>query len=169
MMNNFQKNNNNISCNCGINDPLFYNYINGGIKKGNLNNFFIQNIDYVDNLNKNNVNIYNSTNNNLFKNNTNYYNIFCENMNTNNINITNIVNNNKMYKKYQKNHSNSSKNLIQRKISFQTSKSHFHRGSCIQIPVQKKILPKEELMENQNQLNDNNNSKKKSYPSLLDS
>jgi hypothetical protein len=90
-------------------------------------------------------------------------------MNTNNINITNIVNNNQMYKKYPKNHSNSSKNLIQRKISFQTSISYFHRGSCIQIPVQNKILPKEELMENQNQLNDNNNSKKKSYPSLLDS
>lgn len=142
MMNNFQKNNNNISCNCGINDPLFYNYINGGIKKGNLNNFFIQNIDYVDNLNKNNVNIYNSTNNNLFKNNTNYYNIFCKNMNNNNINITNIENNNQMYKKYPKNHSNSSKNLRKEKFHFKLQKVIFIEEVAFKFLFKKKYFQK---------------------------
>ncbi len=166
MMNNLQ-NNNNIqipTINSTNNSLIFYNnnLIEGGIKRVNSNKPFIpQRFDVLDNFNQN-VN-----NNNINNYNCNFY--WMNNMNnSNNISIHNNINCNQGFRKFPINHSNSSQNLPQNNIPFQIPKSRFgHRGSSNQIPVQNKIIPKEELIDNnKKQLNNNINH---SSQTLIDS
>ena len=167
MMNNLQ-NNNNIKMIPNINptnNSLIYfnnNLIEGGIRRVNSNKPFIPpRMDFLDNfpqnVNSNNINNYNC----------HFY--WPQNINnTNNININNNINCNQGFRKFPINHSNSSQNLPQENIPFQIPKSRFaHRGSSNQIPVQNKIIPKEELIDNnKKQLNNNINH---SSNTLMDS
>ena len=171
--------NNNINIpNNNINNMVFNfnnnNLIEGEIKKVNSNkNYILNKNEFLDNnLINNNVNNYNSPKNSNFKNNNNYFNIYWQNMNNGNINIVNNLNNNQVYRKYPINHSNSSQNLPQPNFPLQIPKSRFvHRGSSNQIPVQNKIIPKEEIIENKTQSNTNNiiNQKNNKSSTLIES
>ena len=169
--------NNNINIpNNNINNMVF-NFNNNNLIEGeiiNSNKNFIPNKkEFLDNnLINNNVNNYNSPKNSNFKNNNNYFNIYWQNMNNGNINIVNNLNNNQVYRKYPINHSNSSQNLPQSNFPFQIPKSRFvHRGSSNQIPVQNKIIQKEEIIENKTQSNTNNiiNQKNNKSSTLIES
>ena len=177
IINNPLNHNINISNN-NINNMMFNfnnnNLIEGEIKKVNSNkNYILNKNEFLDNnLINNNVNNYNSPKNTNLKNNNNYFNIYWQNMNNGNINIVNNLNNNQVYRKYPINHSNSSQNLPQSNFPFQIPKSRFvHRGSSNQIPVQNKIIQKEEIIENKTQSNTNNiiNQKNNKSSTLIES
>ena len=177
IINNPLNHNINISNN-NINNMMFNfnnnNLIEGEIKKVNSNkNYILNKNEFLDNnLINNNVNNYNSPKNTNLKNNNNYFNIYWQNMNNGNINIVNNLNNNQVYRKYPINHSNSSQNLPQPNFPLQIPKSRFvHRGSSNQIPVQNKIIPKEERIENKTQSNTNNiiNQKNNKSSTLIES
>ena len=160
-------------------NPNYMNYI------GKINNYPKMRQNYLssnellifnNNIHNNNINFKNNgSNNSLFYYNNNTNERFISNFNDNyqQQNIKNFQNNN-FYMMWpnqiQQNinnqnfrplipiaHSSSSKNVSQMNITFQMPKNNFvHRGSSTQIPVQNKIISKEEIFDSPNNKEINN-------------
>ena len=130
------------------------------------NNILNNNINFKNNGSSNSLFYYNNNSNKRFISNFNdNYQQNIKNFQNNNFymmwpnQIQQNINNQNVRPLIPITHSSSSKNVSQMNITFQMPKNHYvHRGSSTQIPVQNKIVSKEEIFDSQNNKEINNSN-----------